>query len=324
MILVYPLGAAWAEAQEVRIGSGFGIQYLPLYVMEDQKLLEKQAEKIGVHNLKVSYLRFSGGAALNDAVLSGNADLAEGGVGPFAILWDKTRGNLDVNALIAMGDIPMTLLTNNPRIKSLRDLGDSDKIAVPAVKASMQAMLIQMEASRIFGEKNFSSLDSKTVTLPHSDALAALLSHRGIISLHFSVPPFSTRELEDPSISKVIDSVQITGGPATLNVTFLTKKFYLANPGICRAYFAAVSEAMEIINRNRPLAAQIYVDHDKGAGTDVETVKKVLSDPALNFTINPHGIENLTAFMYRIGTLKTKPASWKSMFFPEGQSLSGN
>jgi NitT/TauT family transport system substrate-binding protein len=313
---------ALAEAAELRIGSGFGIQYLPLYVMESQKLLEKQAERAGIRDLKVSYLRFSGGAALNDAILSGATDLAEGGVGPFAILWDKTRGN--VKALTAMGDIPMVLLTNEPRIKSLQDLEDNDRIAVPAVKASMQAILLQMEAARIFGDKNYTNLDSKTVTLPHSEATAALLSKRGIISLHFSVAPFTARELADPSVRKITDSMQITGGPASLNVTFLTEKFYSDNPAICHAYIAALSEAMEIINRDKPLAAQIYIDGDKGAATDIKMVESILSDPSLNFTIVPHGVEYFTSFMHKIGTLKSKPTSWKDMFFPEGQNLPGN
>lgn len=324
LLITFLMCATAARAAEVQIGSGFGIQYLPLYVMENQKLLEKQARIAGVADLKVTYRRFSGGAALNDAVLSGATDLAEGGVGPFAILWDKTKGNLNIKALTAMGDVPMVLLTNEPRIKSLQDIEENDRIAVPAVKASMQAMLLQMEASKLFGEQRFTNFDSRTITLPHSEATSALLSRQGIVSLHFSVPPFSTRELADPSVHEVTNSVRITGNPASLNVTFLTEKFYTNNPVICRAYIAALSEAMGIINRDKPLAAQIYIDADKGAATDIKMVESILNDPSLNFTIIPHGVEYFTTFMHKIGMLKSTPASWKDMFFPEGQALAGN
>ncbi|MBN9138594.1 MAG: ABC transporter substrate-binding protein, partial [Phyllobacterium sp.] len=47
-------GAARAEVSEVRISKGYGILYLPLIVMENQKLLEKQAAKAGLGDVKVT------------------------------------------------------------------------------------------------------------------------------------------------------------------------------------------------------------------------------------------------------------------------------
>jgi hypothetical protein len=38
----------------------------------------------------------------------------------------------------------------------------------------------------------------------------------------------------------------------------------------------------------------------------------------------PHGIGAAMNMMYKSGTLKTKPQSWKEMYFPETQQLVGD
>lgn len=312
-----------AEVREVRIASGFGVQYLPLYVMKNQNLLEKHARQSGLGDIKVTYLQFSGGAALNDAILSGNVDLVEAGVGPLAQLWDKTKGNQNIKALAAMGDVPMTLVTNNPRVKSVQDIGDTDKIAVPAVKASMQAVMLQMAAARLYGEKNYDRLDRLTVTMPHADALTAMLSKSGAITLHFSAPPFADQALADASVRKVTDSMEITGGPGTLNLTYLREKFHADNPATCKAYLAALREAMDLINRDKRLAAQIYIEEGKSK-LAVEAVEKILNAPGMNFTIVPHGTLKFVQFMQQVGLIKNRPASWQELFFPNIHDLPGS
>lgn len=320
------LGSATASAEvsEVRIAGGFGIHYLPFYVMEQEKLVEKHAKAAGMADLKVSYPRISGGAALNDAVISGAADFAGAGVGPFAIVWDKTKGNMNMRALAAMGDIPMLLLTNDPRIKSLKDLKDGDRIAVPAVKASMQATLLQMAAADAFGEKGFDSVDKYTVTMRHSEATTALLAGNAVVNMHFSVAPYATRAKGNPAVREVLNSTQIVGGPMSLNLFFCSERFYKANPTVSKIVVSALSEANDIITANRPLAAQIYFEADRGAATDVKMVEEILADPALKFTVVPHGVGKYVDFMHRTGILKNKPESWKDLFFAEAQSLPGN
>ena len=46
----------------------------------------------------------------------------------------------------------MYLLTRNPAIKSLKDFTAKDKIAVPTIKVSSQATILQMAAEQEFGE----------------------------------------------------------------------------------------------------------------------------------------------------------------------------
>ena len=49
--------------------------YLLLNVAQDQKLIEKHAKAAGV-DAKVEWVKLSGGSAVNDALLSGNIEIA--------------------------------------------------------------------------------------------------------------------------------------------------------------------------------------------------------------------------------------------------------
>src|SRR5207253_10823758 len=72
--------AAHAEG-EIRIAEQFGIVYLLLNVVRDQNLIEKHGKEEGV-DIRVDWTQLSGGAAVNDALLSGSIDIAGAGVGP--------------------------------------------------------------------------------------------------------------------------------------------------------------------------------------------------------------------------------------------------
>lgn len=87
-------GAAQAEVK-VRISKGYGILYLPLIVMEDLKLLEKQAEKAGLGPLKVNWLMLDGGNVINAAMMAGSLDIAGTGTGApgFITLWPRPRAS---------------------------------------------------------------------------------------------------------------------------------------------------------------------------------------------------------------------------------------
>ena len=62
--------AAHAEGR-LRLVEQFGTVYLPLHVMRDQKLIEKHGKQAGL-DIKVEWAKLSGGAAINDALLSGS------------------------------------------------------------------------------------------------------------------------------------------------------------------------------------------------------------------------------------------------------------
>src|SRR5690349_19433739 len=222
-------GAARAEMSEIKVAQQYGISYLPLMIMEEQKLIEKYAKEEGL-DVKVGWAKFAGGNVMNDALLSDSLQFASGGVGPMVTLWARTRGNLDVKGVAAINSMPLFLNTRNPNVKSIKDFTDKDRIALPAVKVSIQAVTLQMAAEKAFGEGQQNRLDALTVTLSHPDAQTALLSGQSEITAHFGSPPFQYQQLEKPAIHTVLNSYDVLGGPATFNVVWTTSKFRSENP----------------------------------------------------------------------------------------------
>jgi NitT/TauT family transport system substrate-binding protein len=315
--------AAHAELSEVTIAKQYGISYLPFMVMERDKLLEKHARAAGLGEVKVNWRTFAGGSVTNDALISGNLQFASAGVPPFATLWEKTKGNLNVKAVCAMSSLPSYLNTRNRAVKSIRDLSDADRIALPAVKISNQAIYLQMAAAKEFGIENYDKFDKLTVTMSFVDGTAALLSGNSEVNTHFVSPPFAQQQLEKPGIRNILNSYEVMGGPATLIVVYTTEKVQKDNPKTYAAFLAAFGEAINTINRDKPAAAAFYVKETKSKDP-VKLVEKILDDPQVEFSMTPKSISTYTDFMARVGSLKTRPASWKEMFFPNAHGLPGS
>jgi NitT/TauT family transport system substrate-binding protein len=325
-------GAAWwlaaaipvahAEMGEIHVSRQYGISYLPLMVMEDEKLIEKHAKAAGV-DVKVDWSKFASGAVMNDALLSGNLQFASGGVAPFTTLWAKTRGNLDVKAVAAINSMPLYLVTNNPNVKTIKDFTDKDKIALPAVKVSIQAVTLQMAAEKAFGPGQQNKLDHLTVSMAHPDGETALLSGKSEITAHLSSPPFQYQELEHKGMHRVLNSYDVLGGPATFNVVWTTKKFHDENPKIYAAFVAALDEATAQINKDKRKAAETYLRISKDKDS-LDDILKMLNDPEIKFTTTPNNTMKYVEFMHKVGSIKVKPDSWKDMYFPNAQKLPGS
>ena len=314
--------AASAEMSEIHVSRQYGISYLPLMIMEDEKLIEKHAKAAGI-DVKVDWSKFASGAVMNDAMLSGNLQFASGGVAPFTTLWAKTRGNIDVRGVSAINSMPLYLVTSNPAVKTIKDFTDKDKIALPAVKVSIQAVTLQMAAEQAFGPGQQNRLDHLTVSMSHPDAETALLSGKSEVTAHLGSPPFQYQELGKPGLHRVLNSYDVLGGPATFNVVWTTKKFHDENPKLYAAFVAALDEATAEINKDKRKAAETYlrISRDKDS---LDNILKMLNDPEIRFTTTPDNTMKYVDFMHKVGSIKVKPESWKEMYFPNAQKLQGS
>jgi NitT/TauT family transport system substrate-binding protein len=322
-VLLSAAAASHAEVSELKIAGQYGISYLPLMVMEEQKLVEKYAKEAGVPNLKVTWAKFAGGNVMNDALLSESLHFAAGGVAPMVTLWAKTRGSYDIKAVAALNSMPLYLNTRNPKVKSIKDFTEKDKIALPAAKVSIQAVTLQMAAEQAYGAGQQGKLDALTVSMSHPDAQAAILSNSSEITGHFSSPPFQYQQLEKPEIHTVLNSYDVLGGPATFNLVWTTSKFRNENPKVYAAFVKALDESMAMINRDKRWAAQTYLrlSRDKDS---VDDILKMLNDPNVKYTTTPQNVGKYVDFMQKIGSIKAKPESWKDLFFPNAHALSGS
>ena len=314
--------AVRAEMSEIAVAQQYGIGYLPLMLMEEQKLIEKYAKAVCV-DVKVNWAKFAGGNVMNDALLSGSLQFASGGVGPMITIWAKTKGNLDVKAVATLDSMPLYLNTRNPNVKTIKDFTEKDRIALPAVKVSVQAITLQMAAEKAFGEGQQGKLDPLTVTMSHPDGQTALLSGQSEITAQFSSPPFQYQQLKRPGIHTVLNSNDVLDGPATFNVVWTTTKFRNENPKLYDAFVKALDDAIAQINKDKKAAAEAYLRISKDKDT-VADILAMLNDPQIIFTTVPLNVMTYANFMARIGMIKVKPDTWKDLFFPNLHAVSGS
>lgn len=316
-------GAAQAETHEVVIARQFGIGYLPLTVMNVRHLVQKHLAAEGLKDTKVSWARFGSGSAANDALLAGKLDFASGGTGPGFILWDKTQGNYNVHGVAALSSMPNLLITRDPKVKTIKDFTDKDRISMAGAGSSVQTVYLQMAVAKTWGIKNYKKLDTLMVNLPHPAGLQALLSGSGGITSMFTSPPFQYMALEHPGIHVVLNSYDIMGGANTFLMLWATNTFRTRNPKTYKAVLDALKEATQWINANKRAAAELYVK-DTGGKEDIDKIYKMVSDPQIHYTLAPEKVLPYAQFMYKIGTLKHKPAAWTDLFFPEVRNLPGS
>lgn len=322
LAVALPAAGAQAQSKTVRLAKQFGISYLPLTIMEQKQLLEAHGKRLGI-DLKTEWVVFTSGAPMNEAIISGNLDFASGGVGPALTIWGKTRANLGVKGVAALNSMPLYLNTINPNVKTIKDFTDKDRIALPAVKVSIQAITLQMAAEKTFGPGQHGKLDALTASLGHPDGLAAMMSGKSEITAHFTSAPFMYQELDDSRVRKVLDSYEVLGGPHTFNVVWATTKFYDENPKVIEAFVAALDEAMKQIAANPAEAAAVWVKAENSK-LSAAYIEKLVRLPENEWTMVPKKIMDYAEFMSRIGMLSPKPASWRDMFFPATHKLSGS
>jgi NitT/TauT family transport system substrate-binding protein len=274
--------------------------------------------------LGAEYIKFGGPSVVNDMLLSGNAHFAPAGPPAFITLWDKTAANMKVRGVAAMTSIPMYLNTNAPHLKSLKDLTPSDKIAVTAVKVSIPAIIMQMQAIKESGKTDYAKYDPYTVSLQHPEGVIALLSGKTEITAHFTSPPFHQRERKDPAVRTLTTSNEIMGAPSTFTMLYAPSKFHDENPKTYAAVLKALQAAIDFINKDKGAAADVFLASDEGKGWKREDIMEILNDPDVRFTTSPESVMKYAEFMADVGSIKQRPVKWQDMFFPEIHRVPGN
>lgn len=320
--LLGALPAAHAEGH-IRIAQQFGIVYLLLNVAEDQKLIEKQGKANGL-DIKVDFVRLSGGSAVNDALLAGQIDIAGAGVGPLLTIWDRTKDRQNVRGVASLGNFPYYLVSNNPAVKTIADFSDKDRIAVPSVGVSVQSRVLQLASAQRWGPEQYNRLDKLQVAVPHPDATAALIKGGTEITAHFGNPPFQNQSLAgNPNVRIVLKSYDVLGGPSSATVLYATEKFRQENPRTYRAFVAALQEAAQFIRANPEAAADIYQRTGQG-NIDRALLLSIIKDPEVQFKLTPENTYRLATFMHSVGAIKNRPVSARDYFFDDAHNAAAN
>jgi NitT/TauT family transport system substrate-binding protein len=315
---------AFGQVPQIVLGKQYGLPFLPQMVMEAQRLVEKHATERGINKIEVVWQTMGGPGALNDGLLSGQIQFVNVATPSLATLWDKTAGTpQEVRAVCAVQSMPYVLVTRNPAVKTIADFTANDRIAVPTVKISGQALALEMAAAQLWGMDHYERLDPLTITLSHPDAVQAVLSGQSVNS-HFTVAPFHYYELAVPGIHTVLKSYAATGGKHTNGIQMTTKRFHDSSPAICAAVLAAHEEANAFIRAQPREAAQIYATLAHEKRSSVDELVKMITDPDIDYTTTPVNVMKFVGFMHKIGRIKRMPDSWKDLFFPEAHGLQGS
>jgi len=315
---------AFAQAKtEITLSRQPGIIYLATHGIEKQQLIEKHAAAFGVKGVTAKWVSFSNGGAQQDALLSGNVDVINTGTGPLLLMWDRTRGG--VKGIVASSALPLMLITRDPRIQSLTDFGEGDKIAVPTVRVSTQAILLQIAAVQQFGPANWGRFDALTIQMGHPDAYIMMKNAMHEVKSHFAAPPFQHYELASVAgARRIASSAEIMGGPLSQGQFMTSTKFADANPALIRAIRAAAEEAKAFIETQTPAAVDIYREIT-GDKTPAAEILDLLAQPGMmEWSLQPQGTLKFAEHLNLVGSLKSRPTSFKDYYLPIAHDLPGN
>ena len=302
-----------AESNEVRIVMPYGLAYLPVYVAADRGMIQKAATAAGLGDIKVTVQHMASGPASSDLLLSGDADLAMGGFGPAYVLWDKTRAAQKVRIVTPLSSGPIWLLSNDPKLKTIRDIGPNDRIAISALKVTAQAIAMQMAAAREYGWDQRFRFDSNLVAMSNPDGMAILLSGAGEIRSQLAIVPFSVELMESGKVHKVMDSEDYLEPGASIAVLYAGTKFHDGNPKLYAATAAAFEEAFEFIRDHPHESAEVFVAREPQK-RPLAWIEAMIVDPKLiRYSSVPRGLMKHAEFMLAAGTMKNKPESWKDL-----------
>jgi len=306
--------AAPAFAQDqVKIGIGFGLAFLPVYICQDLKLVEKRAKELHL-DVKASYQRFVGAGPMQDAIAAGAIDMGPYGTAPLLAAWDKAKGTpAQIFAVSGITTMPLTLVSNRPNVATIADFQPTDRIAMPSLTAP-QMYLLEMQSEKIF--KAYDKLQDQVVAMSPAEAVAALVDGSGLVTAYFASPPFTQVVLRDAKVHRVLRSADVLDGKASFLIMGATRAYIEAHPQMPEAIDKAMDDAARIIRSDPRRAAQIYLTHEPSMSLSGGIVEAVLRDIKDEFGSAVYGVQAFADFMGRRGELKTPPKSWKEIVAP--------
>lgn len=276
--------------QVIRVARQFGLVYAPLMVAEKKDFFSK-------YGLKVEWITLGSGGTVREAMAANELDAAFMGIPPYLIGWDK-----GLPAKIAAGYTvsPVSLVTYDPDIKTIKDFKPEHKIALPS-PGSIQHILLAMALEKDTDNPN--ALDDNLVALPHPDACQAMLARKDVVA-HFATPPYLFEELSQPGYHVVLDGFEAFGGDFNFNVALVTENYHDKNPEGYAAFVMGLNDAMNWVNENKEETAELLaLDFKLDKGKLLEYLK---ADGA-NFTTAPYGLMGFAGFMKKAGYISKVP-----------------
>lgn len=283
----------FAETQDftgttVRLAQQYGLHYAPVYVMERLGILEKY-----LPGATLEWRSLGGGSAMNEALISGTLDVAFMGIPPVLIAWDK-GATYKIAAGICVP--PSELMVKGDSIKSIADLTEKDKIAVPSI-GSIQHIMLAIAAERELG--NSHALDNNLVAMANPDAYAALISGTEVVG-HFASMPYIDKELQD-GMTSILTAKQAFADQASI-LCVATEAIH-GNEAVYNGLMAALEEAIALINEQGEEVLNIIAEVEK---ITPEQALQYLNWEGTIYSTELYGVQGLADFMVANEFIKTQ------------------
>ncbi len=291
-----------AVKRELRLAEQYGLAYAPLQLLRRTGWLEEE-----LPGVDVQWLRLVNGAAIREAMLSRRLDVGFMGIPPFLI---GVEGGMEWRIFTGLSRAPVGLVTWKEEIKSLKDFGPRDRIAVPQ-PGSIQHILLSMAAEKELGDpKRF---DKQMVTLSHPDGMSALMN-RQEVSAHFTAPPYIMMELSDPGMRLVLDGKEAVGSEFTFIIGCVMEDFASAQPDLAAGLERALSRTFHFLAEAPEEAAELLRED---YNLSKEKLLEYLTWPGVSYGGEVEGLERFISFMGAQGYLKNPGKAEEYFIVPE-------
>lgn len=276
-----------SEKRTVTIAYQGGIGHTPVNIIEAKKLIEAN---YGKDDIKVVFKKLNSGADVNTGIIGSTIDVGSMGIGPAV---SAVAGGVPCKIISNLCSQSNGLMTNSKTIKSLKDIGANDKIALVNT-GSFQHIILAMAAKQELGDAH--ALDNNITPMAHADGMAALES--GTVSLHLTSAPFITRERESGKYTEIDAVKNVWPKGNSFLVALCSTKLESENKELFDAIQKAFADAIDFINNNKEEAAEIISTY---LGQDKETTLNDLNDEFCIFSDELKGVTAFSEFMFEEG-----------------------
>jgi len=273
------------ETKKLKIAEQYGLAYAPVTIMKEMEYLNIEDTAIDVE-----WKKLSNTAAIRESMLAGEVDIGFMALPPFLIGKDK---GMDLKIISGISQSPLALMTNNPEIKSIKDLSKDHKIALPQ-PGSIQHILLSMAAEKEFSAAN--KFDNQLVSMNHPDGMNALLAGKEITA-HFTSPPYIFMESKEPGIKSILSGKEAVGEDFTFIVGVGTNEFY-QNQDLYKIFKKALDKSIKFINQNPEKAADILANYYE---LEQQTLVEYLTWKGMKYSFQIKALDKFINFMNENG-----------------------
>lgn len=293
------------ETENLNIAYQYGMAYAPLQVMKEQKLIEKHYGT----DITINWQILNSGAAINEGMIAGTIDIGAMGVAPGII---GVMKGIPYKIFSALSSQPHSIITNDPDIRSLKDIQAENKIALINI-GSIQHILLDMAAKAELGDAH--ALDNNIVAMSHPDGMTALLS--GSVDCQLTTSPYVFKE-QDAGMTAISSISQVWPDGNSFIIGMASEKLHDEKPELYQAVCAAMQDAVDYITENPEAAAGMLCENE---GVTADVMLEWLKDPACSYSTETKGVMDMASFMSEEGFIDSCPDSFDVMAF---ENVKGN